>query len=320
MNLVSAVIPVYNTAAYLNKAVESILAQTYPHWELLICDDGSTDGSLVLAQSWAQKDGRIKVLANGANKGHVFTYNRLFKAATGAYIMIQDADDWSHPQRMQKQVDVLDKQPVGMCVANSVFFSPQGQPNHFAKQQEGIITIHTTEHWAPATNMFRRSVLNTVLGLNNYFERLTSMDRYFIMDVLDKYQGYYLEEELYFVQVRTTSDHRSIDLTEPTALRKLIITDVYYELKRQRLTTGTDWLQQKNFNALQGFEQQLLSNKNLVADKIRTFACIQIDHAQYKPAWHLLLQAVKKAPLFATNYASLFYLLRAYLKKGKSAA
>lgn len=315
MSLVSVVIPVYNTAAYLSKAIESIQVQTYPRWELLICDDGSTDGSLQLAQSWAEKDERIKVLSNGENKGHVYTYNRLFFAAQGEYIMIQDADDWSHAERIEKQVAVLAQHEVGMCVTNSVFYNPNGKPNYFPKQQAGIIDHHTPEHWAPATNMFRASVLQSVGGLNSYFDRLTSMDRYFILEVLHKYKGYYLEENLYFVQIRTNSDHRSINLNEQTALRKLIITDVYFELKRQRLESGTDWLKEKNFTALQQFEEKLLKNKNLIAEKIRTFACIQIDHKKFGNAWQLLQEAITKSPFYLRNYQSLFYLVRSALKK-----
>ena len=145
------------------------------------------------------------------------------------------------------------------------------------------------------------------------------MDRYFILDVLSRYKGYYLDEYLYFVLVRPDSDHRSINLKDENVLRKLIAPEVYKKLKEQRLQTGTDWLKDKNFHQLQAYEQQLIKNKKYVTEKLRGFACTQIDHKRYKPAYQLLKAAIRVYPLYLKNYQTLLYYFRSLLFRQKEA-
>lgn len=310
MPQVSVIMPLYNTAAFLDNAINSIIVQTFTDWELIICDDGSTDHSLHVAKGWAEKDSRIRVLKNSENKGHIYTYNRLLAAAAGSFIMIQDSDDWSESTRIEKQVAVLKQYTVGLCVTNSVFYSPEGVPRHFPRQETGVIDIHTEEHWAPATLMIRRSVLEHVPGYHPYFDRLTSMDRYFILEILDRFKGYYIDEYLYNVQVRANSDHRSIDIRAPFTRRKLIITDVYYELRRQRLERGSDWLSEQNHEQLAAYEARLLQDNKYIAEKIRNFASLQIDFRQFGNAWTLLKEAFRLSPFLSNNFRTLLYLLR----------
>ena len=134
------------------------------------------------------------------------------------------------------------------------------------------------------------------------------------MSIISKFGGYYLDEYLYFVWARANSDHRSIDLTEPNALKKIIAFDIYKFLKKQRLETGTDYLNDKNIEALEEYEQSLLNNKRYMADKIRMFACIQIDNGNLLGGKELLLEAIKMAPTFVKNYQSYMYFLRAKRK------
>jgi glycosyltransferase involved in cell wall biosynthesis len=245
----------------------------------------------------------------------VYTYNRLFHAANGKYVMIQDSDDWAHPERIAKQVAILETHDVGMCVTNSAIYTPDMSKRLYPSKPGGYILLADEEHWAPATNMFRRSVLETVKGLNPYFDRLTSMDRYFIMDIVDKYKAYYIDDHLYNIQVRTNSDHRSIDLKDPFMLRKLVITDVYHELKKQRIETGKDYLSEQNMAGLNSLENVLIKNNAYIAERLRIFACVQIDHKQYENGWKVLSYAIKKAPLHLKSYQSLLYLIKSYLTR-----
>src|SRR5690606_39164862 len=125
--------------------------------------------------------------------------------------------------------------------------------------------------------MFKREILKTIPGYNLYWDRVTSYDNYFIMDIISKFGGYYIDDYLYFVWARPNSDHRTIELDDPHALRKLISFDVYKELKKQRLSTGTDWLNEKDTTALKAFENKLLNNREYIADKLSVFASIQRD-------------------------------------------
>lgn len=310
MPAVSVIIPNYNCGAYIGKALDSILRQSFQDWEILICDDGSTDNSIEVISLWQKWDNRIKLFINDRNEGHIFTYNRLFNQAQGDYILIQDADDWSVQNRIEKQLEVLTKFNVALCLCNAIFHSETEPDNMQPRTGSGFIDINTEEVWAPATLMFKRSILDQVKGFSDYFTRATSMDRYFIMDALTNYPGYYLDEYLYHVLVRPNSDHRSVELTDKSALRKLVMHDVYLHLKQQRIETGTDWLLENNRKSLQQYEERLLGNKSYLSDKIRVFACIQIDHNKKSKGWKLLRQAIWLAPFHIRNYRSLTYLLR----------
>lgn len=103
--LVSVVMPVYNAEKYVASAITSILQQTYTYFEFIIIDDGSTDNTLTIVNSF--KDKRIKVFKNQLNSGVVATLNRGLDLAQGKYIARIDADDIALPNRLQKQVDFL---------------------------------------------------------------------------------------------------------------------------------------------------------------------------------------------------------------------
>ena len=96
-------VPVFNAVKYVDEAVASVLNQTGPSFELLLIDDGSTDGSLEKLQLWERKDKRVRLLKNDANKGVSFTSNRAIVEADGKYLLRLDADDVSLPGRHTRQ-------------------------------------------------------------------------------------------------------------------------------------------------------------------------------------------------------------------------
>ncbi|WMW22220.1 glycosyltransferase family 2 protein [Methanolobus mangrovi] len=112
---VSVIMPVYNAEEYVRSAIESILNQSFTNFELLIViDDGSKDSSRIIIESYS--DSRIKLLDNKENCGLVKVRNRGINEANGEYIAWLDADDLSHPLRLEKQVKVLDNKPdIGIC-------------------------------------------------------------------------------------------------------------------------------------------------------------------------------------------------------------
>ncbi|MEB6680152.1 glycosyltransferase family 2 protein [Acinetobacter lwoffii] len=106
--MISIGIPIYNAENYLTDAVKSVLAQTYPYWELILVDDGSTDNSLKIAQDFAAKDNRIRVISDGTNKKLPARLNQIIREAKYDYIARMDADDVMHPQRLEKQFSFLE--------------------------------------------------------------------------------------------------------------------------------------------------------------------------------------------------------------------
>ena len=108
---VTVILPTHNRASLLQQAIDSIRQQTFTDWELIIVDDGSRDSTSDVVQAWMQKDPRIRYHRHNTNRGSATTRNTGLKHARGTYIAFQDDDDVSHPQRLQKQADHLDKHP-----------------------------------------------------------------------------------------------------------------------------------------------------------------------------------------------------------------
>ena len=110
---------VYNAATYLPQAIDSVLAQTMPSWELLCVDDGSTDGSLRILRDYARRDERIKVITGLGNQGPAKARNAALRVCEGEYITMLDADDWLSADALQSVVDTFDHHPS----ADSVMFT-----------------------------------------------------------------------------------------------------------------------------------------------------------------------------------------------------
>ncbi len=112
--VVSVVMAVYNGAAYLRPAIDSVLAQTFRAFELLIIDDASTDTSVAMVRAY--RDPRICLIQHTHNQGQAAALNTGLECASGRYIAIMDSDDISLPQRFAQQVALLEQHPeIDIC-------------------------------------------------------------------------------------------------------------------------------------------------------------------------------------------------------------
>lgn len=101
--LVSIILPVFNGAKFIKTSIESILNQTWGNIELLVVDDCSTDETVSIINEYAHKDSRVHLLQTMTNGGAYAARNMALKAAKGEYVTINDADDWSHPEKIERQ-------------------------------------------------------------------------------------------------------------------------------------------------------------------------------------------------------------------------
>jgi hypothetical protein len=113
--LVSVIMPAYNAEKFIEAAVNSVIAQTYPTWELFIIDDASSDTTLSKAEKLEKKDPRIKILRNKKNSGAGISRNKGIKAAQGDFIAFLDADDQWKPKKLKIQLDVMQEQNASVC-------------------------------------------------------------------------------------------------------------------------------------------------------------------------------------------------------------
>ncbi|MBX7483966.1 glycosyltransferase [Qipengyuania qiaonensis] len=110
--LVSVIVPVFNSSAELPTALRGLLAQSWKSLEILLIDDGSSDDSVVIARSAAAQDPRVRVIEVGRNEGAYAARNLGLAEASGAFVTVHDADDWSHPQKIELQTRALMENPT----------------------------------------------------------------------------------------------------------------------------------------------------------------------------------------------------------------
>lgn len=108
-SLVSIITPNYNCSNFIAQTIESVQAQTYSKWEMIIVDDCSTDGSYEIALEYALRDNRIKVIHNEKNLGAAISRNKAIEVAQGEYIAFLDSDDLWMPEKLEKQIHFMNE-------------------------------------------------------------------------------------------------------------------------------------------------------------------------------------------------------------------
>ncbi|MDX2086127.1 MAG: glycosyltransferase [Candidatus Melainabacteria bacterium] len=186
--LISVIMPTFNLHRYTADALESVYRQTYPHWELLVVDDGSTDHTLSVVRRWharRQNDPRVKVISTPYNVGIAGARNTALRLAEGQYIAFLDADDLYEPDALEKLLTALQQHPQWDMVHGH--YTTIDSANYPLERDQSVVvpangggwqwnerfipnSVHkiVTEsfiHFFSATLM-RRSVLETV-GLQN---------------------------------------------------------------------------------------------------------------------------------------------------------
>ena len=116
--LVSVGMPVRNSEPTIGLAIASIVAQTYPDWELIVLDDGSDDSTVATARSYG--DRRIRVISDGRRKGIPVRRNEIISLSRGKYLAWMDSDDISYPRRLAIEVDYLESRPQVDLVASEM--------------------------------------------------------------------------------------------------------------------------------------------------------------------------------------------------------
>lgn len=159
--LVSVVLPTFNSVEVISSAIDSVLAQTYTNWELLVInDDGSDDGTAEIVQLYGLLDSRIHLIQAESRLGLAESLNHGIRCAQGKYIARLDADDTSHPTRFAKQVALMESQPdVGICGTWQHHYGPNRDWVHRATADEQLLRCRLI-FWCDlchSTLMLRRS-------------------------------------------------------------------------------------------------------------------------------------------------------------------
>ncbi len=147
--LISVIVPAYNVEAFLDQCLESIVAQSYRHLEILVVDDGSTDRTGAISDRWAAQDPRIRVI-HQPNGGHSAARNTALDAMTGQLVTMVDSDDIIHPEFVATLLDVMQHTGADIAVGDYTPFdhgTPALDSAHAAdsitlfNQQEAILAV-----------------------------------------------------------------------------------------------------------------------------------------------------------------------------------
>ena len=165
---ISVLMGIYNCAATLPEAIDSILAQTYTDWELILCDDGSTDDTYAVAEDYCRRfPGKIILLRNERNMGLNFTLNHCLEQATGRYIARMDGDDVSLPQRFAMELAALEAEPeLAVVSCPMIYFDETGDYGRGGignEYPDPAALVHGPVH-CHAPCMMRAEVMRTVGG------------------------------------------------------------------------------------------------------------------------------------------------------------
>lgn len=191
MPSVSVIIPAYNAAAFVQRAVDSVLAQTWRDLELLVVDDGSTDDTVKLLDGYGD---RLRLITQ-ANGGPAAARNRGLQAARGDYVALLDADDWWEPGKLDAQVALLDASPeIGFCSTATRVVNSQGATvgdwscsSPAAPLPEALFTNSASIAGSTSGVLARRSLLLDAGGFDTSLHGFEDPDLWIRLSALTRY-------------------------------------------------------------------------------------------------------------------------------------
>lgn len=203
MARISVLIGIYNCATTLVEALDSLYAQTYKDFKIILCEDGSTDDTYLVAKEYAEKHDNIILIRNEKNMGLNYTLNRCIEHADTEYCARMDGDDISLPTRFEKEIEFLDKNPEYAVVScPMIYFDESGE---FRRGKgRGDITTSDFVGGSPichAPSLMRTEVLKEVGGYS-VDKRLLRVEDYHLWFKIFAagYKLYMMDECLYMMR------------------------------------------------------------------------------------------------------------------------
>lgn len=180
--LVSVVMPLYNGARYLRRPVESVLGQSHGQLELVVVDDGSTDGGADIVDDYARSDQRVRLVRNERNGGVAAARNRAIKLARGRYVAFLDSDDWWHADKLHLQLSTLGTHEAAIAYASYQRMSEDGNPLAIVEPPSTVdhADMLRSNHIGNCTGIYDR----TRLGGDGCFRRIGHEDYVFWLDLV----------------------------------------------------------------------------------------------------------------------------------------
>lgn len=225
---VSVLVANYNYARFVGEAIESVLAQTYPHVELVVCDDGSSDDSCAVIQSYVDRDPRVTLVRLPQNQGMAAATNAAFAASSGAVVCLLDADDTFAPTKLERVVAEFYREPrAGLLVHSLTIVDGEGRSvqriPYLSRFERGWIAqrlVRRGGRWRdmPTSALcFRREVADLAFPIpEEAFRRAADGYLFTLMPLLADVAA--IDDPLAWYRVHGANDHAALGLTA-TSLR-----------------------------------------------------------------------------------------------------
>ena len=309
--LVSILMPCYNSEKYLLEAISSIIEQTYSNWELLICNDSSTDNSLSIIKQF--ESDKIKIFENKTNKGYLKTCNFLFNQAQGDYITFQDSDDYSSKNRIELLLKEFKQNPkLGACGTQFNFMTdsgiklPESSPVYPLKHRQIVDSFMEEPGFCGASVMVTKEIIKNIGTYNEYWDRIGSEDHYWLYLIAENHEIANIKETLYFYRHNPNSITRN--KTNP---RKIHCNDFLLYFFQQRIASGTDDIERKDQAAILKMENSYTN----IYKKDTTFIYKRLVDWAYsdqnnKAVFNHIFSALKLKPFSLYWHRTLFYYIR----------
>ncbi len=181
---VSVVVPVYNAEAYLDACLASVLAQDFTDYELILYDDGCTDGSAAKLADWAGRDPRIRVERGSARLGPVGSSNRIVELARAPLIARLDADDLMLPGRLTAQVAAFDEQPGAVLIGGLAWTIDAAGRRMRAPDLARLLRASDFAPFPHSSAMFRREAWERIGGYRAGTEKWEDVDFFLRMSAI----------------------------------------------------------------------------------------------------------------------------------------
>ncbi len=207
--LISLMMPMYNTVQFLNAAVNSVLAQTYPNWELVIVDDASDDGSYELATALALKDPRIKLHKNESKLGIARNRHRAAGLCTGEFIGHIDSDDMLERWALEEMLRVFNSKPdVALAYSDFAQVDVKGKVELYSASHDydpSILHRHGWRHFG----VYRKSAYDATQGFNTKLLNGCE-DGDLFMQIAEQFSCYRTPKVLYYYRSHSTNTTRTM--------------------------------------------------------------------------------------------------------------
>jgi len=309
--LVSIILPAYNAQAYVQLAIKSIIDQTYPNWELYVCDDCSTDNTYAIINKISKEDRRVRVFRNDTNLKLLKTRNKLLSIVNGDLITFQDADDYSHKFRLEKMVNEFKANPrLGLVSTQVAYVDAKGRLLRTSDKPTDYTTtlnlMYKKNVVGGSIMMLKREAIECVGGgFRQYLDGLSYQDYDMALLVAQKYECYSLPEVLYYYRQHQKSVSKSI------SVNRILAKDVVIHLAKQRREKGFDDIMDghpaKVHALFESLRKPYIKDSSLIfREYAANFMFNKLYWAAITTAWH----ATRKRPFLWVNWRTLQYCVR----------